>query len=109
MDCSFCGKTWSHTRQYQIGYCQQCRRGGRGRTRRGHVPHCTSKQKDAFDLVKVHVLWVTPKHRQHQIVNQRDSDSHVEQLGSNTNMPALKYSEGRVPASSGHVPLSGHC
>ncbi|XP_077240457.1 galactinol synthase 1-like [Tasmannia lanceolata] len=23
MDC-FCEKTWSHTRQYQIGYCQQC-------------------------------------------------------------------------------------
>jgi inositol 3-alpha-galactosyltransferase len=23
MDC-FCEKTWSHTPQYQIGYCQQC-------------------------------------------------------------------------------------
>lgn len=23
MDC-FCEKTWSHTRQYKIGYCQQC-------------------------------------------------------------------------------------
>lgn len=23
MDC-FCEKTWSHTRQYEIGYCQQC-------------------------------------------------------------------------------------
>ncbi|CAH9067465.1 unnamed protein product [Cuscuta europaea] len=23
MDC-FCEKTWSHTRQFQIGYCQQC-------------------------------------------------------------------------------------
>lgn len=23
MDC-FCEKTWSHTKQYQIGYCQQC-------------------------------------------------------------------------------------
>lgn len=23
MDC-FCEKTWSHTAQYQIGYCQQC-------------------------------------------------------------------------------------
>ncbi|KAL9227766.1 hypothetical protein vseg_003417 [Gypsophila vaccaria] len=23
MDC-FCDKTWSHTPQYQIGYCQQC-------------------------------------------------------------------------------------
>lgn len=23
MDC-FCEKTWSHTRQYSIGYCQQC-------------------------------------------------------------------------------------
>lgn len=23
MDC-FCEKTWSHSRQYSIGYCQQC-------------------------------------------------------------------------------------
>ncbi|KAK2965051.1 hypothetical protein RJ639_029483 [Escallonia herrerae] len=43
MDC-FCQKTWSHSKQFEIGYCQQCPNRGRWPSELGPKPPllCTS-------------------------------------------------------------------